>query len=103
MTPSTTYPDEKPLEGLESFYSEFLTNRELELQELQSALAAQNFTTIAEISHRWKGFCEPYGFGQLGKIAKELEEMAKLQDAKQCHGLLATVEDYLAHKKTTPP
>ena len=103
MAATNSYPIEKPLEGLESFYVEFLTNRENELRELQTALANSNFTAIAEIAHRWKGFCEPYGFGQLGNIAKELEVHAKASEAAPCQKILVSVSDYLAHKRTTLP
>ena len=99
----TTYPIEKPLEGLESFYDEFLTNRENEYRELQGALATKNYVAIAEMAHKWKGFSEPYGFGQLGKIAKELEEMAKANQAEKCQELLKNVGHYLDHKKATHP
>ena len=103
MIANRSYPIEKPLEGLESFYQEFLTNRLKEFQELQGALGSKDFKAIAEMAHKWKGFCEPYGFGQLGIIARELEEMAKANEAKKCSDLLGDVEHYLAHKKTTSP
>ena len=103
MSALTSYPIEKPLEGLESYYDEFLANREKEHQELLSALTQKNFTVIAEMAHKWKGFSEPYGFGQLGKIAKELEEMAKSGQDQKCQELLASVGAYLTHKKTVHP
>lgn len=103
MNENKSYPIEKPLEGLESFYEEFLTSRKKELNELQSALNEKNYTFIAEVAHRWKGFCEPYGFGQLAKIARDIETYAKDNQADNCQQLLKQAEDYLNYKSTVVP
>lgn len=100
MNKSNSYPIEKPLEGLESFYDDFLVNRNKELQKLKTALTEKNFDFIAEVAHRWKGFCGPYGFGQLANIAKEIESCATQKKLAECGEFLHQAEDYLKHKAT---
>ncbi len=91
---------EIPLEGLEGFYQDFLTSRETELSELQSALSRADFAEVMSLAHKWKGFSAPYGFGHLGFLAAELEEAARDASLDLCQALAQEISDYLRSKKT---
>ena len=90
---------EIPLEGLEGFYPEFLSSREAELGDLKQALSGSDFTSIMALAHKWKGFSAPYGFGQLGLLAAELEEAARNNSLDQCKALTQEIAEYLTSKK----
>jgi len=91
---------EIPLAGLEDYYQDFLTSREAELNELRFALTQPDFAAVMALAHKWKGFSAPYGFGQLGVLAAELEEAARNSSLDSCHALISEVSDYLRFKKT---
>lgn len=99
----SSYPIEKPLEGLESFYDEFILNREAETIELEQHLTQNNFIALAKMAHKWKGFAAPYGFGHLATIAEELETAATHHDPLKSRELLISVKKYLAHKRSDQP
>lgn len=90
---------ETPLEGLEGFYDEFLTSRLAELGELNLALKTGDFKAATALGHKWKGFSAPYGFGQLGLLATELEVAAKEGHSEQCLALAKEIAEYLDSKK----
>jgi HPt (histidine-containing phosphotransfer) domain-containing protein len=89
---------EKPLPELEEFYDEFLQNRSSELHILQTALQANNLSVVTNLSHQWKGFCSPYGFGTLASMAVELEQLAKRTDIDSCYEVLSKMKIYLDSK-----
>lgn len=86
---------EIPLEGLESFYDEFIATRKEELKLLQEALGEQNYKLLSEQAHKWKGFSAPYGFQELEVLAAKLEEEALKADFERCLVLLNNVKEYL--------
>lgn len=100
MTDTQNFSTEKPIPELEAFYQEFLANRLEDLAQLESSFAAQDLKTVKDITHRWKGFCAPYGFGRLGLIAAELERFANNSDAAACAPLIKSASAYLAQKKS---
>lgn len=89
---------EIPMKGLETFYGEFKSTRKEELLILQTALVNNDFGILSSMAHKWKGFCEPYGFGELAVMSDELESSAKNQDRVACQHLLDSIEEYLASK-----
>lgn len=46
----------------------------LQLAELETALAGQNWLTIRDVSHSLSGRAGMFGFAELGEIAQALEE-----------------------------
>ena len=90
---------EIPLAGLEVYYVEFLGSREAELSDLKQALCRNDFTSIMGLGHKWKGFCAPYGFGQLAHLAAELEEAARNNSLEGCNDLTQEIAEYLSFKK----
>lgn len=55
----------------------FIENRIKDIEALTKALAENDFSTIEKIGHRVSGSSGGYGFGELGKIAKEIESNCK--------------------------
>ncbi len=100
MPDTQNFSSETPLPELEAFYSEFLQDRFADLAQLQASFATHDLMIVKEIAHRWKGFCEPYGFGRLGGIAAELEVHAKNGDDAACAPLIKAAATYLAEKKS---
>lgn len=98
-TDPTAQTSEKPLPGLEPFFDEFLRDRTEECNgELSTALATSDFEAIRRLAHKWKGFCEPYGFGGLGQMAIRLEQQAAAQNMAECQKLFEQIQAYLATK-----
>ena len=90
---------EKAEEGLEIFAKEFLSDRKKEFLSLLESLKSDEFETIRATSHRWKGFCGPYGFCGLMVLAQELEECCVLGDRDLVKKKLEEVESYLKEKQ----
>lgn len=88
-----------PVEGLESLVPEFIEKRKIELPNLQSYIAQEDFDQIRQLTHRWKGFSAPYGFGRLGTLAEEMNTHAHAKDARQCLEIFNKMKDYLAAKE----
>lgn len=93
------YKDKPVNPGLEKFVGEFCDDRVSELLLMQQAFAQKDFKQISELAHKWKGFCEPYGFSSLGSFAKDIEKSCKPEDQSSLQSLLNEVENYLTYKK----
>ncbi len=87
--------NEIPLAGFEVFHDEFLKSRREELIGLKAALAAGDFKALEDCGHKWKGFCNPYGFQELGEMAIEMEGAAKDRSNDSCFLIIKRIEDYL--------
>jgi HPt (histidine-containing phosphotransfer) domain-containing protein len=87
--------------GLEGFFESFMHSRLHELQILTLALDKLDYSTLLRIAHQWKGYSVPYGFGKLEHLALQLEESAQSEDHERCRALLAEVQEYLQHKKSS--
>lgn len=83
------------LPGFEVFHVEFLESRREELVLLKASLAAGDFKALEVCGHKWKGFCNPYGFQELGEMAIEMEELAERKSSDSCDALLKRIEEYL--------
>lgn len=86
---------EKPLPGFEVFHEEFLTSRKEELVDLVSALSRGEFKVLQDMGHKWKGFCNPYGFQELGELAIKMEVASEQKNADLCSELLEQISAYL--------
>lgn len=87
--------NEIALPGFEVFHEEFLQSRKEELVVIKASFAAGDFKALEDCGHKWKGFCNPYGFQELGEMAIEMEEAAEKRDFDVCNGLLKRIEEYL--------
>lgn len=86
---------ETPEVGLEPFVAKFLLDRLLELGELKKFLQHQEFESIRQMAHNWKGFCKAYGFGPLGAMSVRLETLAAEGNWSQCEREISKMESYL--------
>jgi len=91
--------NEKPIEGLEGFVEKFLGDRLSEFEKLRSDLSSEKYDEIRALAHNWKGFCDPYGFQGLGKLAISLEEKAIAKDKNGCEEVFRDMDLYLKAKK----
>ena len=90
------YPElEIPLQGLEGFHQDFLSERRAEFHIIKELLKTFEYKSIAEMTHKWKGFSAPYGFQELALLAESLEAAALNDDFKECEERLMSIEDYL--------
>lgn len=89
---------EKPMEGLESYTSQFMNDRLAEFQDLKKSFESRDFENLKRISHNWKGFCEPYGFTGLGILAEALELAAKEQSIEASFQMIQQIDLYLKRK-----
>ena len=86
--------------GLGQFAAKFVKNRQSELDLVRKSLEKVDYSPIAQMAHKWKGFSAPYGFQRLEKLARELEVAAKVSNAADCHSILQQIAEYLSLKKT---
>lgn len=90
---------EKPMEGLQQFEAEFLTDRVTECKYLQTFHDKKDFDAMAKMAHKWKGIAAPYGFNTLEQLSKDLESSCKKNDLNDCLRTIKLMESYLEDKK----
>ena len=83
------------LPGFEVFHEEFLTSRKEELIALRAATAGKDFKALTQMAHKWKGFCDPYGFQELAQQAIKLDIAAQNANSSLCAELLDQIGAYL--------
>ena len=86
---------EKVSKGLEEYVDEFIEDRTLELKSLRIFLEEGDLEAIREITHRWKGFCAPYGFNFLEKMSLEIEQYISTSEKDQLEESFKKIESYL--------
>jgi len=100
MDDSTNQNDnETPLEGLEHLVPDFLNKRKIELKELETFIADRNYDQIRQLTHKWKGYSAPYGFGKLGLLAEGLNALAHQQATTEMDSTLVQIKQYLSEKE----
>lgn len=85
--------------GLEPFVEGFFEDRKKDLVQLKSQIESENFDSARKIAHNWKGFCEPYGFAQLGLLAAELEKGLREDDKVSVQKVIGQIDWYFDNKK----
>lgn len=70
----------------------FLNERNKEIIVLTAALQKEDFNQLQSIAHKWKGFCEPYGFKDLAELAISLELAAKNKNKEECSRLIQQIK-----------
>jgi signal transduction histidine kinase/CheY-like chemotaxis protein len=73
----------------------FLTNCGRDVLRLRSALDGGDFSVTRAIGHSLSGVGGSYGFDEITRIGKAIEERSKREDAAGISGLAAQLEDYL--------
>ena len=100
MDDSTNQNDnETPLEGLEHLVHEFLLKRKNELKDLESYIVNEDYDQIRQLTHKWKGYSAPYGFGKLGTLAEKMNLLAHDKNTPQIRAIFSQIKDYLAIKE----
>tara|TARA_Y100000590_G_scaffold175041_1_gene200059 strand:- start:165 stop:485 length:321 start_codon:yes stop_codon:yes gene_type:complete len=85
--------------GLEKFIEEFYNDRITDLKIIQKRLKVMDLESIKEYGHKWKGFCEPYGFQYLGVLGEVLEEKILTgHNLKSLESIVEEIEEYLILK-----
>jgi CheY-like chemotaxis protein len=79
----------------------FLERRLLELDTLQTALAASDHQEIRRIGHNLKGVGTSFGFPELSELGARLENAARVGDEPLMHQLVAELGSRVA--KIAPP
>lgn len=72
----------------------FCESRKKDLQNLNSYLVAEDFSSIAKVSHTIKGIARPYGFPTLETLIIKLEKAAKSGDKLTCSQVLSDINHY---------
>lgn len=83
-------------EELKDILPGFIENRKKDIADLKSALSNKDFKTIEKIGHRVSGSSGGYGFGELGKIAKEMEMKCKEGKLNEIPTLIKSFEDFMS-------
>lgn len=90
---------EKAEPGLEIFIEEFIEDRFIDLEKLNSALKKASYKEVKDIAHRLKGFCGPYGFNLLEEFSIKLEAAALKENNEEVCKYIESITDYLILKK----
>ena len=72
----------------------FCESRKKDIKNLNSYLMAEDFNSIAKVSHTIKGIARPYGFPTLEMLIIKLENAAKLSDKITCSQVLSELNHY---------
>lgn len=96
---SNIMANEKPNDELRPFLSEFIQDRNAELDSLRELVASLDRAGAGKVVHAWKGYSAPYGFGSLPELGAELLKAIDGRDFDLAKELLASIEDYLKQKQ----
>ena len=99
MVDAISLQGESPAPGLESFVPEFFRARRADFADIRLYLAERDFESLLKLAHKWRGFCEPYGFARLGDLAGELEEQGKQRNLAGCEKIAEQMDSYLCWKQ----
>jgi HPt (histidine-containing phosphotransfer) domain-containing protein len=81
---------------LEDLIPGFMANRNKELQLLQKAHDASDFSTIQSIGHGLKGVGGGYGFDRMSELGAEIEIAAKGKKLDRLKELIESYASYLS-------
>jgi CheY-like chemotaxis protein len=86
-----------PVDGrLRSLVPTFLSNCARDLARLRTALAGGDLAATRAIGHTLRGVGGSYGFGEITRIGRGIEENSLRGDAASVSGLTTQLEDYLS-------
>jgi len=77
----------------------FLENRRQDVKEIERLLNEGKFEEIQRIGHSMKGSGSGYGFDEVSKIGKDIEEAAKKEDTEKIEKLKDRLNEYLSQVK----
>src|SRR5690606_25370557 len=65
----------------------YVKNRRKEISELEAAVLREDYEFIERLGHKLKGNAETFGFKQLGRIGRELENAAREREQQRIGSL----------------
>jgi CheY-like chemotaxis protein/HPt (histidine-containing phosphotransfer) domain-containing protein len=86
----------RPPAGIEEAIPLFLDITRQDLQSLNDALRAQDYSKIRFIGHDLKGSGGGYGFDEISNLGKSIEEAAKRSDSEEIGKHVSALADYLS-------
>jgi CheY-like chemotaxis protein len=89
-------------EGLEALVPPYLASRREEIRELEKWLGTADFEHLSVAAHNLKGSGQSYGFSDLTRLGKVLEESAQAADTDAVRWLLEQLGDYLNRVQLLP-
>src|ERR1700733_1830871 len=81
---------------------DYLANRRKEIEALDLAIKSKDFDTIQTVGHKLKGNAGSYGFDELTRLGKILEEAGKQRDLPSAQRSLSEYADYLDNVYVLP-
>ncbi len=79
---------------LQPFIDEFISDRLTELNSLKSTTEPNKTNDIKSLTHKWKSFFEPYGFGEIMPEVLQLENASLNSDSELYDKLLGDIENF---------
>lgn len=73
----------------------YLARREADIQDIERALAADDFQRIQKLGHDMKGSGSSYGFCRITEIGGDLESQAKAGTRTEIAALLRDLDSYV--------
>lgn len=98
LTKKNVY-NEVPIHDLEQHYDRFRNDRLEDLVEIGINLDKNEYENILKVLHRWKGCCEPFGFGKLMYFADQIESFLVSKLYFNISQTLTDIKHYLIFKK----
>jgi FOG: HPt domain len=80
---------------LEELIPVFLDNRVKDIENLKSAVTANDYDKLRSIGHNLKGVGGGYGFAMITDLGADIEAAAKVNDIKTINELIDSLADYL--------
>lgn len=80
----------------------YLKNRRDDLQRLEDALAAKDFTVLRTLGHNMSGSGAAYGLPPISAIGRRIEEAAVAGDAARVKDLSVELREFLDVVKLAP-
>lgn len=81
---------------LEDLVPGYLEHRQKDIELIKQFLSGRNFSEIQRIGHSMKGSGGGYGFDEISRIGKGIEEAAKLGDQNKIEQLINHLAQFLA-------
>ncbi len=78
--------------------AKYLERRKQDYTDCLNAFIKSDFETFLRIGHQLKGNAASFGFGDLGVIAADMEQAAKIRDLPQIKIIVDKFEEFLKSK-----
>jgi hypothetical protein len=89
--------------GLEDLIPEYLANCHKSISALSDAVARGNLNAARGIGHGMKGCGQGYGFADITRIGRGIEQAAEKGDIPGLKSQIAALEDYLSRLEVIYP